>query len=184
MYSRLTLAATATALFAAAIADLAVVVPGGSNLWWVSNAENNIVWTCEGSPYSNFTVLIANANTQILSAPMAFIAIENNYDCSKTITPEQTNQPAGTGYVIQLANTLNSTDIYAQSQPFEIKAAGSPYPASSATPTATGTSVSSSTTVAAAATSTPSKGAATTNVKWSAAGLGLAAVGALFGFMA
>jgi hypothetical protein len=86
MYSRLTLAATAAALFGAATADLSVVVPGGSDLWWgesskvgpygcrrltvigslafdvrfcvlVDNAQNNIVWTCQGSPYANFTVL-------------------------------------------------------------------------------------------------------------------------------
>jgi hypothetical protein len=184
MYSRLTLAATAAALFGAATADLSVVVPGGPDLWWVDNAQNNIVWTCQGSPYANFTVLVANQNPKVLSSPIAIVAVENNFDCSKTITPDQANQAPGTGYMIQLANTLNETDVYAQSQPFEIKAAGAEYPASSATPTASGTSSASASGGAASASSSPSKGAAASSAKLSAAGLGLAAVGALFGFMA
>jgi hypothetical protein len=182
MYPHLTLA-IATALFGAATAQLSIVAPGGPDLWWVDNAENNIVWTCANSPYSNFTVLVANQSPQVLSSPIAIVAIENNYDCSKTITPQQANQAPGTGYMIQLANTLNETDVYAQSQPFEIKAAGAAYPASSATPTATGTSTG-TTAAGAAATSASTTGAASSNAKLSAAGFGLAAVGALFGFMA
>jgi len=184
MHPRLTLIAAAAAFFAAATAQLSIVVPGGPNLWWVASAENNIVWTCQTSPYQNFTILVANQNTQILSAPIAIVAIENNYDCSKIITPLQANQPVGTGYMVQFANTLNQSDIYAQSQPFEIKAAGSTYPASSATPTATGTSTTSGTAAGGAATNTPSKSAAATNVKWPVAGLGLAAAGALLGLVA
>jgi hypothetical protein len=183
MYSRFTLAATAAALFGAAVADLKVVVPGGSDLWWVAKSQNNIVWTCQDSPYSNFTILIANQNTQVLSSPIAIVAIENNFDCSKTITPDQANQPPGTGYMVQLANILNETDVYAQTQPFEIKALGAAYPASSATPTATGTSSGSAAGGSASTgTSTPKSNAAVS--KWSATGLGLAAIGALFGFMA
>ena len=47
----------------------------------------------------------------ILAQPQAIIAIENNFDCSKTITQQQEIFPAGTGYTIQLANTLNNTDV-------------------------------------------------------------------------
>jgi len=187
MYSRFTLAATAAALFGVAVAgDLTVVVPGGPDLWWVDKSQNNIVWTCQDSPYSNFTILVANQNTQVLSSPIAIVAIENNFDCSKIITPDQANQPPGTGYIIQLANILNETDVYAQSQPFEIKALGAAYPASSATPTASGTSTGSAAGGSASSTGTPSgkSNAAVSNVKWSATGLGLAAIGALFGFMA
>jgi hypothetical protein len=70
---------------------------------------------------------------------LAIISIENNYDCSKTITEQQVTQPAATGYTIQFANILNGTDIYAESEPFEIKALGSSYPATSSA-AATGTS--------------------------------------------
>jgi len=188
MYSRFALAATAAAIFGAATADLQVVVPGGPDLWWVAQSENNIVWTCDDSPYGNFTILVANQNPAILSSPIAIVAIENNYDCSKTITQEQANQAPGTGYMIQLANILNETDVYAQSQPFEIKALGSEYPASSATPTATGTQTGSAASGSSSTTSTASgsssKGAASSNTQISLAGLTLAAVGAVFGFMA
>jgi len=183
IFSRLTLAASVAALFGAATADLQVIVPGGPSLWWIAKSQNNIVWTCQGSPYQNFTVLIANQNPQVLTAPIAIIAVEDNFDCSKTITPDQANQPVGTGYIVQLANTLNSTDVYAQSEPFEIKAFGAAYPASSATPTATGTSASSAAGGASSASSTPSHGAAASNSKLSTAGFGLAAIGAFFGFM-
>jgi len=182
MYSRLTLAAIATALFGVATAQLTIIAPGGPDLWWVANAENTIVWTCQTSPHSDFTVLVAN---QALTSPIAIIAIENNFDCSKTITSDQVNQAPGTGYTIQLANTLNSTDVYAQSLPFEIKAADAAYPATSATPTASGTSNSTGTAAGGAATASASRQTgASSNAKLSTAGFGLAAVGALFGFMA
>jgi len=60
---------------------------------------------------SNNYYSVANQNTQILSAPIAIVAIENNYDCSKIITPLQANQPVGTGYMVQFANTLNQSDV-------------------------------------------------------------------------
>jgi len=185
VYARTALAATAAALISAvASADLSIVVPGGPDLWWVAQSQNNIVWTCDDSPYSNFTVLIANTDVKVLTAPIAIIAIQSNYDCSHTITQDQANQPPGTGYMIQLADPFNSTHVYAQSQPFEIKALGAEYPASSATPTATGTQTGSAASSAASATSSTaaSKGAAS-STKLSA-GLGLAAVAAFFGIMA
>jgi len=185
VHFRLAFAVTAAALLRAVTADssgLSIIVPGGPELWWVGDAENNIVWTCQTSPFMNFTVLVANQNPKILAAAIAVIAIENNYDCSKTIIPDQSNLTAATGYIVQFANTLNETDVYAQSQPFEIKAPGSTYPASSATPSASGTSTGTASSPPSASSST-SKGAAASNAKLSAAGLGLAAIGALLGLM-
>ncbi len=52
------------------------------------------------------------------------------------------NLPAGDGYTILLTNTLNSTDVYATSEPFRIAPQGSLYPtdsSSSASGTASGT---------------------------------------------
>jgi len=186
---RFTIAATAAALLGAASAQLSVIVPGGDNLWWVAESENNIIWTCDTSPYGNFTVLIANTNTKLLANPIAVIAIENNYDCSKSLTQEQVNQPPGTGYVVQLANIFNETDVYAQSEPFEIKALGSTYPAASATPTASGTQTGSA--ASAAATSSGSASASPSSSKngavstrLSAMGAALAVVGMAVGLMA
>jgi hypothetical protein len=150
-------------MFAVALADLSglsIVSPGGDGLWWVAKSQNNIVWTCQTSPVGNFTILVANSDPKVLVAPIAIVAIENNFDCSKTITQDQANQAPGTGYTIQLANPFNETDIYAQSQPFEIKALGAAYPASSATPTASGTSTGSSTTTTSSSSTSTHTGAA------------------------
>jgi hypothetical protein len=140
--SRLALAVTLsfTALFSGVAADLKITSPGGPDLWWVGGSQNVLVWTCNDSSYTSFTVLLANKDPKILVAPIAIIAIVNNYDCSKAITKDQANQPPGTGYTVQLADIFNSTHIYAESQPFEIKPLGSAYPTTTVTTaTATGT---------------------------------------------
>ncbi|THG97541.1 hypothetical protein EW026_g4470 [Hermanssonia centrifuga] len=118
-------------LFSSAVADLQVLAPGGPNLWWVAQSANTIVWTCADSPFQSFTILA------ISPVPEAIIASENNFDCSQTTTAaQQLNFPVGTGYTIQFANPLNNTDVYAESQQFEIKPLGSPFPPASATPVA------------------------------------------------
>ncbi|KAG1726406.1 hypothetical protein EDB19DRAFT_2028408 [Suillus lakei] len=109
------------ALLSVVSAQLTITSPG-TNDWWVASSLNTISWTCDTSPYLNFTILLANSNPAVLAAPLAFIAVQENFDCSESITQQQSAQPAGTGYTIQFASTLNSTDIYAQSEPFEIKA--------------------------------------------------------------
>ncbi|KAG8720031.1 hypothetical protein FRC08_001324 [Ceratobasidium sp. 394] len=77
-----------------------------------------------------------------------------NYDCSKTIIPGEQLKP-GTGYSMLFANPFNNTDVFATSQPFEVKAVGSTYPPQITTSdalTATGGASGSS---APSATSTP-----------------------------
>jgi hypothetical protein len=44
---------------------------------------------------------------------MPIVAIEMNYDCSKQIDANQATQTPGTGYTLQFANPLNSTDVRA-----------------------------------------------------------------------
>ncbi|KAG2743160.1 hypothetical protein P692DRAFT_20172391 [Suillus brevipes Sb2] len=112
-----------------------------NSLTAVASSANTLSWTCSTSPYLNFTVLLSNSNIAVLAAPIAIIAIQENYDCSKTITQQQSAQAAGTGYTLLFASTLNSTDIWATSEPFEIKALGSSYPTttSSAGSASTGT---------------------------------------------
>lgn len=56
---------------------------------------------------------IANQDPKVLTAPIAIAAIENNYDCSLTITQLQANQPPGTGYLVQLSSIYNETDVRA-----------------------------------------------------------------------
>ncbi|CCO28951.1 dual-specificity kinase [Rhizoctonia solani AG-1 IB] len=131
-----------------------------SDRWWVAQSLNTLRWNCEQTAYTNWTVLITNPDVTILSGPLALIAIQWNYDCSKTIIPGEQLKPA-TGYVMQFANALNSTDVWASSQPFEVKAVGSTYPpeyTSVGVPgtSQTGTGSGSSGTAAPTTTSTPS----------------------------
>ncbi|KAI6104107.1 hypothetical protein EDD16DRAFT_1693964 [Pisolithus croceorrhizus] len=134
---------TAAALVSAASAQLTVTNPS-SDSWWVAQSSNTLAWTCNTSPYNNFTVLLANSNPSILVEPIAIIAIQESYDCSQTITQQQSTQPAASGYTVLLANPLNSSDVYATSETFEIKALGSSYPATSSASSPSGTSSSSS----------------------------------------
>lgn len=104
-------------------------------------------WDCK-SPQAiavvDFTVLIQSPN---VPSPLAIIAIQQNADCSINVSQEKANQAPGTGYVLLLANPLNNTDVYATSQPFEIKALGSQYPSqvSPSSSAASGTAAASST---------------------------------------
>ncbi|KAI0789093.1 hypothetical protein C8Q75DRAFT_718685 [Abortiporus biennis] len=163
-FSRSILSVTLAALLAVASAqDFQVTVPS-SDHWWVAQSINSIAWTCSTAPAQTFTILIANTDVNILPQPQAIIAIENNFDCSKTITQDQANYAAGSGYTVLLADPLNNTHVYATSQPFEIKPLGSAYPpqttdssassaastgsqtSGSAAPTSSGSSSSSNTT--------------------------------------
>ncbi|OJA08243.1 hypothetical protein AZE42_09018 [Rhizopogon vesiculosus] len=133
-----------------------------------SGSLNILAWTCDTSPYENFTVLLTNSNPGVLPAPLALIAVADNFECSETITQLQSAQPAGTGYVVQLSSTVNATDVhvYAQSEPFEIKALGATYPTttSSAGSSATGSSATaSSATVSSATVNSATVSSATTS---------------------
>ncbi|KIJ15393.1 hypothetical protein PAXINDRAFT_169234 [Paxillus involutus ATCC 200175] len=158
MLGRILLAAAALASVASA--QLTITNPS-ANSWWVAQSANTLAWTCNTSPYQTYTVVLTNTNPSILSGPLAIIAIQQNYDCSETITQQQSAQPAATGYTIQLTNPLNNTEVYAESEPFEIKALGSAYPASSSSAAASATGSGTSTSTGASAASTT--GAAVAN---------------------
>ncbi|KAG8711177.1 hypothetical protein FRC09_020740 [Ceratobasidium sp. 395] len=117
-------------------AQLTISEPSGDR-WWVAQSQNTLRWSCNTSPYTNWTVLITNPDVTILSGPLALIAIllissgdlfpEYNYDCSKTIIPGDQLKP-GTGYTMLFGNPLNNTEVWATSAPFEVKPLGSTYP--------------------------------------------------------
>ncbi|KAK0228172.1 hypothetical protein IW262DRAFT_1349304 [Armillaria fumosa] len=181
MASRLfTVLATASALFGAVFADLKVTSPS-ADIWWVAQSTNVIAWTCNDSPYSEFTILITNPDTSVLTSALAIVAIEQNYDCSKILTQQQVSMPAATGYILQLANPLNSSQVYAASDPFEIKALGAAYPSTSAAvESATGSLASAS--ASAASASASASGNAASTLKTSV-GFGLGAIGAILGLV-
>jgi len=139
------LAFASAALLGVASAQQLNVTSPNANDWWVAGSSNTLAWTCNTSPYQTYTILVTNSNPAILSSPIAIISVENNYDCSKTITQQQFTPAAATGYIVQLANPLNETDVYAESEPFEVKAAGSAFPTTtSGVGSATGSSASAS----------------------------------------
>ncbi|KAF9652378.1 hypothetical protein BDM02DRAFT_2960179 [Thelephora ganbajun] len=133
LFARLSLIALVTTLVST-VAGLKVISPGGSTLWWVANSDNTLIWDCSDKTHDQFNVVIANSNPSVLVAPLPIIPTLYNYVCSKLILATQLNVAAATGYTIQLTNIFNNTDIYASSEPFEIKPVGSVYPDPSATP--------------------------------------------------
>ncbi|EDR06683.1 uncharacterized protein LACBIDRAFT_294613 [Laccaria bicolor S238N-H82] len=146
-------------LVSASVAQAALTITNPtSSSWWVAKSANVLSWTCQDSPSNQFTVLI---NSPSMAAPLAIIAQENNFDCSKTITQDQANQAAGTGYTILLADPLNNTNVYATSEPFEIKALGSAYPSQvSSSASSGGSGTASGSGASASSTSTSSKSGA------------------------
>ncbi|KAF8239937.1 hypothetical protein L208DRAFT_1374432 [Tricholoma matsutake] len=169
------LAAAAT-FFACAFAQQLQILQPNGNDWWVAESNNVISWNChQASTPTEFTILIANVNQNILTSPLAIISIEQNYQCSQLMTANQVSQTPAQGYTILFANPINSTQLYATSQPFEIRALGSAYPVtSSASPNASGTS-------------TGSTASATTHSSadklFVSLGATFAAVGAVFGLV-
>jgi len=143
--------------------SLVILSPGGPDLWWVADSTNTLSWSChDNTEFQNFTVLIGNSNVDIFPEPQAIVAIEDNFDCSETISGQQANLTPSSGYFIQLANPLNNTDVYATSQPFEVQNLGSAYPATSATPIESGFAPSSTSGSTGAASPTGSGSADTT----------------------
>jgi len=130
MFSRLStlLVVACSALYASAA--ITILAPS-SSYWWVANSQDLFSWTCgsqfnEG--YTNFTVLINNQNPAVFNGPQALVSIQWDYDCSVLLAATTAaGLPASTGYVLSFADVFNQTHIIAQSDPFEVKAAGSAY---------------------------------------------------------
>jgi hypothetical protein len=176
------LALAALAMASTAVAQLKIKNPNSQN-WWVAKSTNVLEWSCnEANVPQQFTVLVSNQNPAILVSPLAIIAIQQNYQCSILVTQDQANQAPGTGYEILLANPLNNTDVYARSEPFEIKPLGSLYPTQQAA------AISSSSAAAAAAAATGKADGTTSNNKNGAATIGAnllaGAVGVIGGALA
>ncbi|KAK6992792.1 hypothetical protein R3P38DRAFT_3082300 [Favolaschia claudopus] len=161
MLAKLTLATLALA--GSAMADfttggLKILAPGGDNLCnfyslrsicglFAPNSDicspvtaqpNNIAWSCSSSSFSTFTMWINNSDITLLTAITPLIAIENNFNCVQGLDGNIITMPVGKGYTIVLSNPSNLTDVYAVSDPFEIKALSAGYPPETNTPKDTG----------------------------------------------
>jgi hypothetical protein len=150
--------------FVTAAAEFKVISPGGSDLWWVAKSQNVIAWACNDSPpATQYTVSISNKDLNILSGPKDLIATVDNTICSLLVTPDQSDITPATGYTVALADILNRTHVYAASEEFEVKAAGSSYPTTTppiAEPTTATGGSNSATNSASGSDSKPSDGAA------------------------
>ncbi|KAJ8502025.1 hypothetical protein ONZ45_g2926 [Pleurotus djamor] len=134
MFAKSLAIVAAVAAVASAQDQFAITAPSSST-WWVAQSANVFSWTCRTNPPNNdYTVLIGNTDPTILVQPQAVISIQANADCSKEITRQQADFKPGQNYFLQLANPLNSTNVYAQSEPFEIRALGSAYPTTTVIP--------------------------------------------------
>ncbi|WVQ80740.1 hypothetical protein IAT38_002845 [Cryptococcus sp. DSM 104549] len=123
-----------SALASMASAALTVTEPSASH-WWVAQSLNTLAWS--GKEPTEFSVFLANPDTNVLTSMLALASVVPAYQTSLTINPGDA-RPA-TGYTLLLTNTLNSSDVYATSESFEIKAVGSTYPAQTAAVNASAT---------------------------------------------
>ncbi|KZT55039.1 hypothetical protein CALCODRAFT_499107 [Calocera cornea HHB12733] len=128
------------ALLGAVYGQLTITSPS-SSIWWITGEQGNLAWTCNTAPATEttWTVMVANPNVQLLTDEQAIVAEQPNYDCSILFTPQL---PAGTGYTILFVNPLNTSDVWATSETFEVKPTGSAYAVTSASSStgSTGTS--------------------------------------------
>ncbi|KAF8339692.1 uncharacterized protein EI90DRAFT_2270477 [Cantharellus anzutake] len=144
------------------LASVNITFPN-SNVWWVANSLNLLQWTCQDpAAPKTYTVVVFGQGSLAGGLPIISTLVPN-YDCSINIPPIS-DLVAGTGYQVALTNTLNRSDIFAESQPFEIKAEGSPYPPqpsnTAATYTSTATSAGNATSTSSPASSTSKAGSA------------------------
>jgi len=184
------LAFVGTLLGTALAQSFEILTPGGPNLWWVAQSQNTIAWTCNVDPPNTaYQLLVNNTNPNILTAAEAIVANVPNADCSFSVTVQQAALTPATGYTVIFANPINQLEIYAVSQPFEVKALGAAYPPASATPTGGSSSTSSSpsgsstgSSSSSTSSSTPKKNSAFTSFQVSGAGM-LAAIGVAIGML-
>jgi hypothetical protein len=166
--------AAASVLALASFASAASVITNPSpSKWWVADSQNVLEWDCQKSGLNKFTVLIKKDG---MAAPLAVIAIQDNFVCSLLVTSNQVNVAPDTGYQLLFANIINNTDVYLTSDPFEVKALGSLYPSQQAA----ADSASVSRTAAAASASASAKGGAKSGAAMSATTSKLAALAGVF----
>ncbi|KAJ9098227.1 hypothetical protein QFC21_004556 [Naganishia friedmannii] len=104
------------------LAELSIVSPS-SEIFWVGNSSNTLRWL--GSDPKQFTIFLSNPDVNLLTSKLALTAVTDAFNTALTITPIQR---AGDNYVIELTDILNSSNVYATSQPFSIKQQGTLYP--------------------------------------------------------
>jgi hypothetical protein len=182
-----TLALAGAASAAVSNGGLKLLVPGGDNLWWITGQPNNIIWSCSESTFTQFTMWINNSDVSLLTAITPLVPVEQNFNCAQLIAGEVVTMPVGKGYTIVLTDITNATNVYAVSDPFEIKALSAGYPPATNTPvdsqSATVSKGTASNVISGSQTGTGSGSSPSQTGKGAASSLrsGMAAAGALVG---
>ncbi|KAG1763307.1 hypothetical protein EDD22DRAFT_509720 [Suillus occidentalis] len=140
MFRRLALACAA--LLSVVSAQLTITSPG-TNDWWVAVVSKHVVVDVHDFPVLELhrSVLSPTRISQFSLHPLPSLLFKKTMTVPKPSPSSNPPKPLAPVTPFCSPNTLNSTDIWAQSQPFEIKALGSSYPTttSSAGSASTGT---------------------------------------------
>jgi len=112
-----------------------------SSDYWVQGETNTIAWSAGGSDPPVVSLQIINANRTLLNGAFAIAEYVKASLMSFTVT--NVTLVVADGYVVQMVNSTNNTEVFASSGTFSVKPAGTtPAPASgsSGTQTANATS--------------------------------------------
>jgi len=132
---RLTLAAF-LAFPILALASISVTTPNSSD-YWVQNGTKTITWTYTSGDPSPVSIVILNKDDTFLNGDFSIDEYVNLSLESFTIT--NVTLKTGSGYQVAFVNPTNQSDVYATSNTFEVKSAGT-----APAPSSTGIGISSS----------------------------------------
>ncbi|KZS86754.1 hypothetical protein SISNIDRAFT_420566, partial [Sistotremastrum niveocremeum HHB9708] len=91
----------------------------------VQNTSNPIQWSSQPGDPSPISIIVTNPDNSILNGPFSIHEFVNITDGSFTVT--NVTLRVDKGFFVNFVNPSNASQIYAQSQPFEVKPPGSTY---------------------------------------------------------
>lgn len=90
--------------------------------YWVQFTSNSIAWTTGGNDPPTVTLQIVNSNASLLNG--AFSIAEYVPASKQSYTVTNVTLVVADGYMVQMVNPANGTDVYAHSAPFSVKPNG------------------------------------------------------------
>ncbi|MBW0552178.1 hypothetical protein O181_091893 [Austropuccinia psidii MF-1] len=93
-----------------------------SSAYWVQFATNTIAWSNGGSDPSQVSLQIVHPNKTILNGVFAITEFVPTSLESFTVT--NVTLLVSDGYIVQMVNTTNNTQVYTSSAPFSVKPNG------------------------------------------------------------
>lgn len=144
----------ALASLAASTLAFTVTSPSTSS-YWVQFSTNTVSWSTSSGDPTSVSLQIINANRTILNG--VFSIAEYVKASLESFTITNVTLVVGDGYIVQMVNPLNNTDVYASSGAFSVKSSGTPAaPTTSSSGGQSGTSSTGNTTAGTAGTTTAS----------------------------